>query len=166
MVTGYVLAELFNNKGGGLNLMGIYKGNIGIDIPLTASNRAQVEAGYVSDFISAVGSVATKNITGVAEAGLSAITRQNTTKSSGSVSGVTAQGLPNKAYLTVITNIPQEYSKQFRKTYGRVCMLGVKKLSQLKGFTKVSPEIDLSGISCTETERNELREILANGFYM
>ena len=166
LITGDVMSTLFNDRAKGDNIMGVYRGNCGIDIPLTASNRAQVEAGYISDAITGITSIVSKNPTGIIDAGMSAVNRMNTTKSSGSVSGVTAQGLPNKAYLTIITNIPQEYSKQFRKTYGRVCMLSVKKLSQLKGFTKVSKDIDLSGISCTETERNELRDILASGFYM
>ena len=165
VVTGDVLAELFNNKGGGLNLMGIYKGNIGIDIPLTASNRAQVEAGYVSDFISAVGSVATKNITGVAEAGLSAITRQNTTKSSGSVSGCTAQGLPIKPYLHISSPVVPDYSDTFVHTYGRPCLLS-KKLSKLKGYTQVDKNCDLSGIPCTQKEKEMLRNIISSGFYL
>ena len=165
VVTGDVLAELFNNKGGALNLMGIYKGNIGIDIPLTASNRAQVEAGYVSDFISAVGSVATKNITGVAEAGLSAITRQNTTKSSGSVSGCTAQGLPIKPYLHISSPVVPDYSETFVHTYGRPCLLS-KKLSKLKGYTQVDKNCDLSGIPCTQKEKEMLRNIISSGFYL
>ena len=165
VVTGDVLAELFNNKGGALNLMGIYKGNIGIDIPLTASNRAQVEAGYVSDFISAVGSVATKNITGVAEAGLSAITRQNTTKSSGSVSGCTAQGLPIKPYLHISSPVVPDYSDTFVHTYGRPCLLS-KKLSKLKGYTQVDKNCDLSGIPCTQKEKEMLRNIISSGFYL
>ena len=165
VVTGDVLAELFNNKGGGLNLMGIYKGNIGIDIPLTASNRAQVEAGYVSDFISAVGSVATKNVSGVAEAGLSAITRQNTTKSSGSVSGCTAQGLPIKPYLHISSPVVPDYSDTFVHTYGRPCLLS-KKLSKLKGYTQVDKNCDLSGIPCTQKEKEMLRNIISSGFYL
>lgn len=165
VVTGDVLAELFNNKDGALNLMGIYKGNIGIDIPLTASNRAQVEAGYVSDFISAVGSVATKNITGVAEAGLSAITRQNTTKSSGSVSGCTAQGLPIKPYLHISSPVVPDYSDTFVHTYGRPCLLS-KKLSILKGYTQVDKNCDLSGIPCTQKEKEMLRNIISSGFYL
>lgn len=165
VVTGDVLAELFNNKGGALNLMGIYKGNIGIDIPLTASNRAQVEAGYISDFISAVGSVATKNVTGIAEAGLSAITRQNTTKSSGSVSGCTAQGLPIKPYLHISSPVVPDYSDTFVHTYGRPCLLS-KKLSKLNGFTQVDKNCDLSGIPCTQKEKEMLRNIISSGFYL
>ena len=165
VVTGDVLAELFNNKGGALNLMGIYKGNIGIDIPLTASNRAQVEAGYISDFISAVGSAATKNVTGVAEAGLSAITRQNTTKSSGSVSGCTAQGLPIKPYLHISSPVVPDYSDTFVHTYGRPCLLS-KKLSKLKGYTQVDKNCDLSGIPCTQKEKEMLRNIISSGFYL
>jgi hypothetical protein len=165
VMTGDVLAELFNNKDGCANLMGIYKGNIGIDIPLTASNRAQVEAGYISDFIGAVGSVATKSITGVAEAGLSAITRQITTKSSGSVSGCTAQGLPIKPYLHISSPVVPDYSDTFVHTYGRPCLLS-KKLSKLKGFTQVDKNCDLSGIPCTHKEKEILRNIISSGFYL
>ena len=45
-------------------------------------------------------------------------------------------------------------------------MRGVSNLKSLKGFTLVDSSIDLSTISCTQTEREELRTILASGFYM
>ena len=168
VITGDVLAMLFNNRGGKnvQNIIGIYRGNCGIDIPLTSSNRAQVEAGYISDAISGVASIVSKNPLGVANAGMSALTRQNTSHSTGSVSGVTAQGLPKKAYLTIMTQGAESYGKNFKHTFGRVCMRGVSKLSSLKGFTLVDSSIDLSTISCTQTEREELRTILASGFYM
>lgn len=166
VITGDVTAMLYNDRGGGTNLMGVYRGNCGIDIPLTASNRAQVEAGYISDAISGITSIVAKDPAGVVNAGMSALTRQNTSKSSGSVSGVTAQGLPNKAYLTVIYNTFQNYGKNFNHTYGRVCCRGVSKLKSLRGFTKVDSSIDLSSIPCTQTEKEEMRGILASGFYM
>ena len=146
--------------------MGGYRGNCASHMPLTASNRAQVEAGYISDAISGITSIVAKNPSGVVNAGMSALTRQNTSKSSGSVSGVTAQGLPNKAYLTVIYNTFQNYGKNFNHTYGRVCCRGVSKLKSLHGFTKVDSSIDLSSIPCTNTEKEEIRGILASGFYM
>lgn len=166
VITGDVTAMLYNDRGGGTNLMGVYRGNCGIDIPLTASNRAQVEAGYISDAISGITSIVAKDPAGVLDAGMSALTRQNTSKSSGSVSGVTAQGLPNKAYLTVIYNTFQNYGKNFNHTFGRVCCRGFSKLKSLRGFTKVDSAIDLSNIACTQTEKEELRNILASGFYM
>ena len=168
VITGDVLAMLFNNRGGKnvQNIIGIYRGNCGIDIPLTSSNRAQVEAGYISDAISGVASIVSKDPLGVANAGMSALTRQNTSHSTGSVSGVTAQGLPKKAYLTIMTQGAESYGKNFKHTFGRVCMRGVSNLSSLKGFTSVDSSIDLSTISCTQTEREELRTILASGFYM
>ena len=168
VITGDVLAMLFNNRGGKnvQNIIGIYRGNCGIDIPLTSSNRAQVEAGYISDAISGVASIVSKDALGVANAGMSALTRQNTSHSTGSVSGVTAQGLPKKAYLTIMTQGAESYGKNFKHTFGRVCMRGVSKLSSLKGFTLVDSSIDLSRIPCTQTEREELRTILASGFYM
>ena len=168
VITGDVLAMLFNNRGGKnvQNIIGIYRGNCGIDIPLTSSNRAQVEAGYISDAISGVASIVSKDALGVANAGMSALTRQNTSHSTGSVSGVTAQGLPKKAYLTIMTQGAESYGKNFKHTFGRVCMRGVSNLKSLKGFTLVDSSIDLSTISCTQTEREELRTILASGFYM
>ena len=45
-------------------------------------------------------------------------------------------------------------------------MRGVSKLNSLKGFTLVDSSIDLSNIKCTQTEKEELRSILASGFYM
>ena len=166
LITGDTLAMVYNNRGGGQNCIGIYKGSSGIDIPLTASNRAQVEAGYISDFVSAVGSVATGNVGGAINAGLGAMTRQYTSKSSGSVSGVTSQGLPNKAYLVIIENVTQIPS-HYAHTFGRPCCLG-KKLSSLigKGFTQCNGNVDLSGLSCSDSEREEIRGLLASGIYL
>lgn len=164
-ITGDVLAEIFNNRAGKENIIGVYRGNCGVDIPLTSSNRAQVEAGYISDAISGVASVVSKNPLGVINAGMSALTRMHTSHSTGSVSGATAQGLPNKAYLTIITSLPQKVTKVFRHTYGRVCCNN-HKLGDLNGYTMCDDKIDLSSISCTETEKEELRSLLATGVYL
>lgn len=164
-ITGDVIAEIFNNRAGKENIIGIYRGNCGVDIPLTSSNRAQVEAGYISDTISGVASVVSKNPIGVVNAGMSALTRMHTSHSTGSVSGATAQGLPNKAYLTIITSLPQKVTKVFRHTYGRVCCNN-HKLGDLNGYTMCDDKIDLSSISCTETEKEELRSLLATGVYL
>lgn len=164
-ITGDVLAEIFNNRAGKENIIGVYRGNCGVDIPLTSSNRAQVEAGYISDAISGVASVVSKNPLGVINAGMSALTRMHTSHSTGSVSGATAQGLPNKAYLTIITSLPQKVTKVFRHTYGRVCCNN-HKLGDLKGYTMCDDKIDLSSIACTETEKEELRSLLATGVYL
>lgn len=164
-ITGDVIAEIFNNRAGKENIIGVYRGNCGVDIPLTSSNRAQVEAGYISDTISGVASVVSKNPLGVINAGMSALTRMHTSHSTGSVSGATAQGLPNKAYLTIVTSLPQKVTKVFRHTYGRVCCNN-HKLGDLNGYTKCDENIDLSSISCTETEKEELRSLLASGVYL
>lgn len=151
---------VFNNRGGGENCIGVYKGNCGIDIPLTASNRAQVEAGYISDFVGGVSSLVTGNVAGAVNAGLSAMTRQNVTKTSGSVSGVTAQGLPNRAYIVVeenVTQIPSTYAQ----TYGRPCNLSLK-LGKLSGFTMCDSNVRLN-IECSIEEQNMIRQALSEG---
>lgn len=164
-ITGDVIAEIFNNRAGKENIIGVYRGNCGVDIPLTSSNRAQVEAGYISDTISGVASIVSKNPLGVVNAGMSALTRMHTSHSTGSVSGATAQGLPNKAYLTIITSLPQKVTNVFRHTYGRVCCNN-HKLGDLNGYTMCDEKIDLSSIACTETEKEELRSLLATGVYL
>lgn len=161
LITGDCLAMVFNNRGGGENCLGTYKGNCGIDIPLTASNRAQVQAGYISDFVGGVSSIVTKDVAGVASAGLGALTRQYTNRTSGSVSGVTAQGLPKQAYLTLVENATQIPSN-YAKTYGRPCNL-TKKLKDLSGFTICDKNIRLSSIKCTQEEKEEIRNLLSEG---
>lgn len=161
LITGDCLAMIFNNRGGGENCIGTYKGNCGVDIPLTASNRAQVQAGYISDFVGGIASIATKDIGGVVNSGLGALTRQYTNRSSGSVSGVTAQGLPKKAYLTLVENATQIPSN-YAQTYGRPCNL-TKKLKDLSGFTVCDNNIRLSNIVCTEEEQEEIRDLLTKG---
>lgn len=161
VVSGDCLAMLFNNRGGGTNCIGVYKGNCGIDIPLTASNRSQIQAGYVSDVIGGTLSVASGHPFGAIMAGMNAITRQNVTKSSGSISGVTAQGLPKQAYLTIVENATQIPSN-YAETYGRPCNL-TKKLKNLSGFTIVDKNIRLSNINCTYEEKEEIRKLLSDG---
>lgn len=161
LITGDCLAMIFNNRGGGENCIGTYKGNCGVDIPLTASNRAQVQAGYISDFVGGIASIATKDVFGAVNSGLGALTRQYTNHSSGSVSGVTAQGLPKKAYLTLVENATQIPSN-YAQTYGRPCNL-TKKLKDLSGFTMCDSNIRVSNIVCTEEEQEEIRDLLAKG---
>lgn len=163
LITGDCLAMVFNNRGGAetQNCIGTYKGNCGVDIPLTASNRAQVQAGYISDFVGGIASIATKDIGGVVNSGLGALTRQYTNHSSGSVSGVTAQGLPKKAYLTLVENATQIPSN-YAQTYGRPCNL-TKKLKDLSGFTVCDNNIRVSNIVCTEEEQEEIRDLLTKG---
>ena len=161
VVSGDCLAMLFNNRGGGTNCIGVYKGNCGIDIPLTASNRAQIQAGYVSDVIGGTLSVASGHPFGAIMAGMNAITRQNVAKSSGSISGVTAQGLPKQAYLTIVENATQIPSN-YAETYGRPCNL-TKKLKNVSGFTVVDKNIRLSNINCTYEEKEEIRKLLSEG---
>lgn len=166
VISGDCLAMIFNNRGSKNekvteNCIGIYKGNASIDIPLTSSNRAQLQAGYIADTVSGVASIASGNVFGAVFSGLSAISRQNISRTNGAVSGVCAQGLPKKAYLTIVENATQIPSG-YAKTYGRPCNL-TKKLGSLSGFTVVDKGIHLSHINCTYEEKEEMRDLLAKG---
>ena len=53
----------------------------------------------------------------------------------------------------------------FNHAKGRTCNL-TKFIGELQGFTKCYDSIDLSGISCTDNEKDMIREILTSGFYV
>lgn len=168
-----------------------FDGQIGIDIPVTSSNRAQVEAGYISSFIDTVGQVASfspasqttyakppKNpgTTSMTTAGaIGAVanvaggiwdaiaSNQFHAQTGGGISPSCMAYETRDVYLIYDRPTYQDISG-FAHTYGRLCRL-TRRIGGLKGFTKTSIDIDLSGIPCTDIERDEIRNILSTGFY-
>lgn len=154
-----------------------FDGEIGIDIPLTASNRAQVEAGYISSFIDTIGNVASLpeavasggggavgGVTNVAGGIWDAIaSNQFHAQTGGGVSPQCSAFETRDCFLIYDRPMYQEIS-QFAHTHGKLCRLS-RRIGGLSGFTMVTPQVDLSGVPCTEAEEKELRSILTTGFY-
>lgn len=168
-----------------------FDGQIGIDIPVTSSNRAQVEAGYISSFIDTVGQVASFNpatqttyakppknpgTTSMTTAGAvgavanvtggiwdAIASNQFHAQTGGGISPSCMAYETRDVYLIYDRPTYQDISG-FAHTYGRLCRL-TRRIGGLKGFTKTSIDIDLSGIPCTDIEREEIRNILSTGFY-
>lgn len=143
-------------------------GTCGIDIPLVASNRAQVEAGMAASVLSAtVGAIETggaslpQNVAGV----LSDYTHmQYHYQRSGQYSPTLGWIETRNCYLCIALPVV-DYPSTYGHDFGYPCNLSFG-LATLKGFTQTAPDVDLSGIPCTEEEREMIRSALVGGVYL
>ena len=140
-----------------------YSGTIAIDIPITASNRAQVESGYIMSALGAVGSLLAGNLMGIAGSSFGALMNQNHFTTKGSPSPSCDAFDEQKAF--IIIDYPVYYEPtNYAHDYGYPCNLSMK-LGNCKGFTKCA-NVDVDGLSCTEEERAELKRLLEGGVYL
>lgn len=159
-ITGGCLAQVYVNN------VRLYEftGNVGIDIPITASNRAQVEAGYIQAGVGATTSALGGNISGAVTSLLNSATSQYHYSSTGNPSPMCVASTNRTCYV-IIDRPNYQNLKAFNHTRGRKCYLS-KTISTLHGFTICDSNIDLSGINATQSELEELKEILSSGFYV
>lgn len=163
-VVGSFGVMVYTSKGGGKTLLYSSQGTCSVDIPLTASNKAQVQTAILQSGVSLVGDAATKNIGGAINDVMNIATTQNHSTTFGSPSSMVGALLPRYCYYVIRTPIVTTPSK-FAHTKGYMCM-GCYKLSQLSGFTKLTNDVDLTGFDCTNNELERLRSILVSGFYL
>lgn len=159
-ITGGCLAQVY------VNSVRLYEftGNVGIDIPITASNRAQVEAGYIQAGVGATTSALGGNIGSAVTSLLNSATSQYHYSSTGNPSPMCVASTNRTCYV-IIDRPNYQNLKAFNHTRGRKCYLS-KTISTLHGFTICDSNIDLSGINATQSELEELKEILSSGFYV
>lgn len=163
-----------------------FEGSCGIDLPLSAVNRAQVElqqhmarvngtANLINSTVSAIGNAAMGNVSGFvnnltslwqgteqANADINSAQFHTTTK--GSIGSQLINFIPNECYL-IIERPRYVEPSTYSHDYGYPCHLACT-LGNLSGFTQVSHTVELDNIPCTEQERNELRALLMGGVYL
>lgn len=137
-----------------------YKTTCACDLPLTSSNRASVEMGYISSGLGMGVSLASGNAIGAIASGLSMAQSQFSSSTNGNVSGVV--DFHDSRMITVMVDRPV-YSdlKMFNKTHGRMCNLS-KTLKNLRGFTKCADNVQLP-FNCLDKEREMIIELLTSG---
>ena len=137
-----------------------FKTNCGTDLPITSSNRASVEMGYISSAVGMGVSVASGNVIGALASGLSMAQSQFHSTTSGNVSGVL--NFHDSRMVTILVDRPV-YTEllNFNKTHGRMCNLS-KTLRELNGFTKCAENVQIP-FNCLDEERTMLIEQLVNG---
>ena len=141
-----------------------FNGNIGIDIPITASNRAQVEAGYISSGIGIASSIASGNIVGAATSLINSAESQYHYASTSSPNPMCVASTNRTCYV-ILDRPTYQTLKSFNHTRGKKCYL-TKTINTLKGYTICDEHIDLSGIRATDSEKEELIKILSSGFFV
>ena len=137
-----------------------YKTTCACDLPLTSSNRASVEMGYISSGLGMGVSLASGNVIGAVASGLSMAQSQFSSSTNGNVSGVV--DFHDSRMVTVLVDRPV-YSdlKMFNKTHGRMCNLS-KTLKNLKGYTKCADNVQLP-FNCLDKERKMIIDLLTSG---
>lgn len=141
-----------------------FNGNLGIDIPITASNRAQVEAGYISSGIGIASSAASGNIVGAVTSLINSAEAQYHYASTSSPNPMCVASTNRTCYV-IIDHPTYQTLKSFNHTRGKKCYL-TKTINSLKGYTICDEHIDLSGIRATESEKEELVRLLSGGFFV
>ena len=137
-----------------------YKTTCACDLPLTSSNRASVEMGYISSGLGMGVSLASGNVIGAIASGLSMAQSQFSSNTNGNVSGVV--DFHDSRMVTIMVDRPV-YSdlKMFNKTHGRMCNLS-KTLKNLKGYTKCANNVQLP-FNCLDKEREMIIDLLTSG---
>lgn len=160
IITGGCLCQITSNN------VKLYEfnGNMGIDIPITASNRAQVEAGYISSGIGIASSVASGNIVGAATSLINSAESQYHYASTSSPNPMCVASTNRTCYV-ILDRPTYQTLKSFNHTRGKKCYL-TKTINTLKGYTICDEHIDLSGIRATDSEKEELIKILSSGFFV
>ncbi len=160
IITGGCLCQITSNN------VKLYEfnGNIGIDIPITASNRAQVEAGYISSGIGIASSVASGNIVGAVTSLINSAESQYHYASTSSPNPMCVASTNRTCYV-ILDRPTYQTLKSFNHTRGKKCYL-TKTINTLKGYTICDEHIDLSGIRATDSEKEELIKILSSGFFV
>ena len=159
VITGGCLAQIYVGK------IRLYEftGNIGVDIPITASNRAQVESAYISAGVGVVSSAMNGNAIGVADSIIGAATSQYHYSGTGNPSPSCVSSTNRTCY--VVIDRPQyQPLNAFNHTRGRMCCLS-KTIGSLSGYTVCDKNVDISGISATDEEKEEIVNILSSGFF-
>ena len=159
VITGGCIAQIFIN---GIRFYE-FSGEMGVDIPITASNRAQVEASYISNAVGMGASLASGNITGAVDSVLASATAKYNYSSTDTPNANCVASVNRTCYVIIERPTYQELS-QFNHTKGKMCNLS-KTIGSLKGFTICDANIDLKGITATEQEKQEISSILSSGFF-
>lgn len=133
---------------------------IGVDIPLSSSNRAQLEGKFA---LNTATSLITGDVKGALHDATNGATAQvhfNTT----STPSPSCVGSVNRTCFIEIDYPAYQKIEKFNSTKGRMCLLGLK-IGNLTGYTVCDENVNLNGIRCTDVEREEIKSILSTGFY-
>lgn len=154
-------------------------GIFGVDRPISAQNVALKDASRLSSQVATASSVlggvmsaTTGNIGGImsgAIGGVSALSqmimsgKQNYMYTVGANGDSSSVGLCHAVHLKITRTLSAEDSN-FTHVYGRP-LCKYKKLSSVSGYTKCD-NVNTNGLSCSETEKQRIKQLLETGIYI
>lgn len=141
-----------------------YSAAIGIDLPITSSNRAQVEAGIIGSLSKTAVDVATENYLGAVKdvAGMAGI--QNHFNTSGTSAPSCSCYETKHVFLIIDRPDGNSSYNLYGHSLGYKCNLS-KKISGLSGYTECM-NVDVSNIpGASDEERAMIKQLMEGGFY-
>lgn len=161
-----------------------YNGSCAIDIPITASNRAQIEHSLIKTGVNGAAASVNKvvegatnfNPVGMITGAISTafntysqmkadqITADLHFQTSGGFSSQVASLMSGDVYIFIQYPDYKEEST-YKHEYGYPCNLSLN-LSNLHGYTEIDHGVDLSSIPCFDDEKVFLEQALTSGFYL
>lgn len=160
IVTGSCKAKIYT----GNKYLFSFEGQIGYDIAITSSNRASVESSILSSAIGTIASFSGGDVAGGAINLLHTAQQGYHYSSNGRPSPICDKMDTQQPYVIIERAIGQ-YPNSFGHDYGFPCLL-TRRLGNLRGFTKISHDVDLTSIACTASERNQIHSLLTSGVYI
>lgn len=153
-------------------ILGEYYFNFGVDVPLSAQNMSAIRSamfGVLQSELSAIGSIVSGSPLGMLGAGANVLSNIHNVNTNHHVNTKGA----SVTYLTLMTSMDNPRLRithnQFNinPNYGHYVGYATdtyKKISEVSGYTQCY-NVDVSGISCTDEEKNMIKQYLESGFY-
>lgn len=142
----------------------IFQANCGVDIAITATNRAQIENGYINTGLSVVNDLLNLNPIGAMQDAFNGMTQQFRTQSNGVGNPSLMNKLDMKCF--VFVKRPQKYKPN---QYGHV--VGIpryeyKRIGTLTGFVKCKNFICSRITDATDKEKEEINRLMNDGVFV
>ncbi len=141
-----------------------YNGLMGLDIPISATNRAQVEAGIIQNVGNSLINLGTGNIGGAASSALNILSQSYHTETQG-ISSPACNSFITHDVFYILETPEVQFPSAYAHTHGLPLYL-TKSLNKLSGFT-VCDNVDTSGIQgATLEEKEMIKQALEEGVYL
>ena len=141
-----------------------YSGLIGLDVPISATNRAQVEAGIISGVGQTIMGLSSGSLGAGALGAMSIMGNSYHTETRGTASPSCDSFITHDVFY-ILENAEVQYPSRYNHLHGRPLNLS-KTLRNVSGFT-VCENVDTSGIQgATREEMEQIKDFLEKGVYL
>ena len=141
-----------------------YSGLIGLDVPISATNRAQVEAGIISGVGQTIMGLSSGSLGAGAMGAMSIMGNSYHTETRGTASPSCDSFITHDVFY-ILENAEVQYPSRYNHIHGRPLNLS-KTLRNVSGFT-ICENVDVSGIQgATKQELDYIKDMLEKGVYL